>query len=76
MVFLIQIKEKKMKKNFLKVAALLIAAMLLVVSCAPEAKVETVEKNNGLVDAKLNVAFGKAVKIEADNNAKIQYKYS
>ena len=37
MVFLIRtIKEKKMKKNFLMVAALLIAAMLMVVSRTQE----------------------------------------
>ena len=29
-----------MKKNFMAIASLLIAAMLLVVSCAPEANVE------------------------------------
>ena len=53
MVFLIQIKEKKMKKNFLKIAALLIAAMLLVVSCAPEA---TVKNESNLVEVNLSTS--------------------
>lgn len=63
MVFLIQIKEKKMKKNFLKVAALLIAAMLLVVSCSQEVKAP---ENNGLVEAKLNVAYGRDLDVAGD----------
>lgn len=64
-----------MKKNFLAIASLLIAAMLLVVSCAPEANVEG-KVEDGLVDAKLNVAFGKAVNISAGKDARIIYKYS
>lgn len=64
-----------MKKNFMAIASLLIAAMLLVVSCAPEANVEG-KVEDGLVDAKLNVAFGKAVNVSAGNDAKIIYKYS
>lgn len=59
MVFLIRIKEKKMKKNFLMVAALLIAAMLMVVSCTQE----VAPKNDGLVEAKLNVAYGRELAV-------------
>ena len=61
MVFLIQIKEKKMKKNFLMVAALLIAAMLMVVSCTQE-----VAPKNELVEAKLNVAYGRDLSVIGD----------
>ena len=64
-----------MKKNFMAIASLLIAAMLLVVSCAPEAKVEG-KVEDGLVEAKLNVAFGKAVNITPASGARILYKYS
>ena len=39
-----------MKKNFMAIASLLIAAMLLVVSCAPEANVEG-KVEDGLVEA-------------------------
>ena len=63
-----------MKKNFMAIASLLIAAMLLVVSCAPEANVEG-KVEDGLVDAKLNVAFGKAVNISTGTDARILYKY-
>ena len=55
MVFLIQIKEKKMKKNFLKIAALLIAAMLLVVSCSQEVKAPE-NDDNGPVAVTLNTS--------------------
>ena len=48
-----------MKKNFLKVAALLIAAMLMVVSCTQE----VAPKNDGLVEAKLNVAYGRELDV-------------
>ena len=65
-----------MKKNFMAIASLLIAAMLLVVSCAPEAKVENNDVANDLVDVKLSVAFGKAVKIDTADEARIQYKYT
>ena len=59
MVFLIRtIKEKKMKKNFLMVAALLIAVMLMVVSCTQE-----VAPKNELVKASFSVGFGKDIKI-------------
>lgn len=65
-----------MKKNFMAIASLLIAAMLLVVSCAPEAKVENNDVANDLVDVKLSVAFGKAVKLGTTGDARIQYKYT
>ena len=52
-----------MKKNFLKIAALLIAAMLLVVSCSQEVKAP---ENNGLVEAKLNVAYGRDLDVTGD----------
>lgn len=45
-----------MKKNFLKIAALLIAAMLLVVSCSQEVKAP---ENDGLVEVKLGVGYGR-----------------
>ena len=72
MVFLIQIKEKKMKKNFLKIAALLIAAMLLVVSCSQEVKAPETE-DNGLVEAKLNIAFGRDLSVNGDSKAEDFY---
>lgn len=50
-----------MKKNFLKVAALLIAAMLMVVSCTQE-----VAPKNELVEAKLNVAYGRDLSVTGD----------
>ncbi|MCI7606828.1 MAG: hypothetical protein MSS69_08745 [Spirochaetales bacterium] len=62
-----------MKKNFLKVAALLIAAMLMVVSCTQE----VAPVNNGLVDAKLNVAYGRDLTVSGDTNQDgliLQYK--
>ena len=63
-----------MKKNFLKVAALLIAAMLLVVSCAQEVKAP---ENNGLVEAKLSVGYGRDIKVDGDspvNGLTVMYK--
>ena len=64
-----------MKKNFLKVAALLIAAMLLVVSCSQE--VAPKDENNGLVEARLNVAYGRDLTVEGDNKAEnFDVKYS
>ena len=53
-----------MKKNFLKVASLLIAAMLLVVSCSQEVAPKT--ENNGLVEARLNVAYGRDLTVSGD----------
>ena len=73
MVFLIQIKEKKMKKNFLKIAALLVAAMLLVVSCSQEVKAP---ENNGLVEASFSVGFDRDIKIEDFKGTGITYVYS
>ena len=52
-----------MKKNFLKIAALLIAAMLLVVSCSQEVKAP---ENNGLVEAKLSVGYGRELLVNGD----------
>ena len=49
-----------MKKNFLMVASLLIAAMLMVVSCTQE----VAPKNDGLVEAKLGLAYGKDVTVD------------
>lgn len=53
-----------MKKNFLMVAAMLIAAMLMVVSCTQE----VAPKNNGLVEAKLNVAYGRDLSVNGATN--------
>lgn len=64
-----------MKKNFLKVAALLIAAMLLVVSCSQEVAPKT--EDNGLVEARLNVAFGRDLTVNGDTNVEeFDVKYS
>ena len=52
-----------MKKNFLKIAALLIAAMLLVVSCSQEVKAP---ENNGLVEAKFSVGYGRDLIVNGD----------
>lgn len=62
MVFLIQIKEKKMKKNFLMVASLLIAAMLMVVSCTQEVKAP----ESNLVEVKLGVGYGRDLTVSGD----------
>lgn len=65
-----------MKKNFMAIASLLIAAMLLVVSCAPEANVEG-KVEDGLVEAV--IGLGRSAKditiTNGDANAKIKYKY-
>ena len=61
-----------MKKNFLMVASLLIAAMLLVVSCSQE-----VAPKNELVEAKLVANFGRDLAVEGDTSAKnlsLEYK--
>lgn len=65
-----------MKKNFLMVASLLIAAMLMVVSCTQE-----VAPKNELVEAKIGLAYGRDVEIKVDlpentNKKVITYKYS
>lgn len=77
MVFLIQIKEKKMKKNFLKVAALLIAAMLLVVSCSQEVKTPENE-DNGLVAVTLNTSVAsKGLTFEGlESVENVEYTYT
>lgn len=61
-----------MKKNFLMVASLLIAAMLLVVSCSQEVKAP---ENNGLVEATLGLAYGKDVSVEEADGKVITYTY-
>lgn len=60
-----------MKKNFLKVAALLIAAMLMVVSCTQE----VAPVNNGLVEATIGLAYGKDVTVTHGKDAEITYMY-
>lgn len=60
-----------MKKNFMAIVSLLIAAMLLMVSCAPEAKVE-----DGLVNASFGVAYGKDVTVAVNDNVTIYYTYT
>lgn len=64
-------KEKKMKKNFLKIAAMLIAAMLLVVSCSQE--IAPKSENDGLVEARLNVAYGRDLLVKDDSKAEDFY---
>ena len=65
-----------MKKNFMAIASLLIAAMLLVVSCAPEANVEG-KVEDGLVEAV--IGLGRSAKdidiSNGDKNALIKYEY-
>ena len=60
-----------MKKNFLMVAALLIAAMLMVVSCTQE-----VAPKNELVKASFSVGFGKDITIKDYEGTGIKYEYS
>lgn len=74
MVFLIRtIKEKKMKKNFLMVASLLIAAMLLVVSCAQEVKAPV---DNNLVEVTLNTSAARsALKYDGLKIENVKYRY-
>ena len=55
-----------MKKNFMAIASLLIAAMLLVVSCSQES---VVPENNGLVKASLSVGYGRDIKVNGDTVA-------
>ena len=64
-----------MKKNFMAIASLLIAAMLLVVSCAPEANVEG-KVEDGLVNASFGVAYGKDVTVAENDNVDIHYTYT
>ena len=60
-----------MKKNFLMVASLLIAAMLLVVSCSQEVKAP----ENELVETTIGLAYGKDVTVGYTDNSSIVYKY-
>ena len=61
-----------MKKNFLMVASLLIAAMLLVVSCSQEVKAPESE----LVKTTIGIAYGKDVTVDyGEKAAQITYKY-
>ena len=73
MVFLIRtIKEKKMKKNFLMVASLLIAAMLMVVSCTQE-----VAPKNELVEARISVGYGRDLTVENETvTSDLVYTYT
>lgn len=65
-----------MKKNFLKIAALLIAAMLLVVSCSQEVKAPEAE-DNGLVEARLSVGFGRDLIVGGYTKTEtLVYKYT
>ena len=52
-----------MKKNFLAIASLLIAAMLLMVSCNQE-----VAPKNNLVEARLSVGYGRDLAVTGDTN--------
>ena len=64
-----------MKKNFLKVAALLIAAMLMVVSCSQEVAPKT--EDNGLVEATIGLGrSGRDVTITPGNGKTINYYYT
>lgn len=64
-----------MKKNFMKVASLLIVAMLMVVSCSQE--VAPKNENNGLVEASLSVGYGRNITVSGKTDADgltVQYK--
>ena len=52
-----------MKKNLMAIASLLVAAMLLMVSCAQEVKAP---ENNGLIEAKLSVGYGRGLGVTGD----------
>lgn len=63
-----------MKKNFMAIAFLLVAAMLLMVSCAQEVKAP---ENNGLVEAKLSVGYGRGLSVKGDTKTdNIALKYT
>ena len=63
-----------MKKNFMAIASLLVAAMLLMVSCAQEVKAP---ENNGLVEAKLSVGYGRGLSVTGDTKTEnLTYKYT
>lgn len=62
-----------MKKNFLMVASLLIAAMLLVVSCSQEAKAP----ESNLVEARISVGYGRDLTVNnATDTSDLIYKYT
>lgn len=64
-----------MKKNFMAIASLLIAAMLLVVSCSQE--IAPKDDNNGLVEASLSVGYGRDINVDHVTDANgltVQYK--
>ena len=60
-----------MKKNFLKVAALLIAAMLMVVSCSQE----VAPKNENLVNASISIADTRSLSTTGEELGEITYEY-
>lgn len=61
-----------MKKNFLMVASLLIAAMLMAVSCTQE-----VAPKNELVEVKLSTVFGRDINIGGGTNTtNLTYQYT
>ena len=60
-----------MKKNFLKIAALLIAAMLLVVSCSQE----IAPKNDNLVNASVNIADTRSLTTTGEELGNVTYEY-
>lgn len=63
-----------MKKNFMAIASLLVAAMLLMVSCSQEVKAP---ENNGLVEAKLSVGYGRDLSVSGDTKtSEIVLKYT
>ena len=67
-----------MKKNFMAIAALLIAAMLLVVSCSQEVAPKA-DVDNGLVEAKIGVGISSrdiAINAADGNTNDITYKYT
>lgn len=62
-----------MKKNFMAIASLLIAAMLLVVSCAQE----VAPVDNGFVEAKLSVGYGRGLSVTGyTDTSSIALKYT
>lgn len=61
-----------MKKNFLMVASLLIAAMLMVVSCTQE-----VASKNELVEARISVGYGRDLTVENETKTSdLVYTYT
>ena len=64
-----------MKKNFTAIAALLIAAMLLVVSCSQEVAPKA-EVDNGLVEVTLGVGYGRDLQVDGTSTNSVAYKYT